>query len=362
LGTVSAQNISLDTFVNYGAVGSSSLQWYDEYTTPYQKDNSIFIVDRFKGDSMLYNLVRFETKTNTFNHEELILDSNVSITDGEKYNSRITFLENEKFAVLVTWGKVYVFKRELEVLVLYKTINIGKNSGDEKVEFVSGDLILLDKRQPKPGINGGIHFLSLDLKKGKIKRQQFMDDMGSMFYYFDSNYDYASVTENRVILYDAMHDILYSLALNKSELTTLLDAKQNYSFTSSDYSDILLKYYGTITLLDSVQSIAANKTRIRKFCTLGNSVLCIKEFHKKDSVYLDAFILDINGVEKSIICSQENLRIITQGKLIVCSNKLLCFTAFGNLNLLDPKLTEEKLFSSLYKDKPIIGVYVFTID
>jgi hypothetical protein len=127
LGTVSAQNISLDTFVNYGAVGSSSLQWYDEYTTPYQKDNSIFIVDRFKGDSMLYNLVRFETKTNTFNHEELILDSNVSITDGEKYNSRITFLENEKFAVLVTWGKVYVFKRELEVLVLYKTINIGKN-------------------------------------------------------------------------------------------------------------------------------------------------------------------------------------------------------------------------------------------
>ena len=368
LSTVSAQDKKLKEFKNFKEIESETLFWFKGYTRPkLSVDNgnpSVYFVDRFAGKTLNYTLVSCDLNRLELEKNLPKFPENLSISNLEKYNSNVSFIESDKFSVIVGYGIIYIFEIENSVkgqkmsYVLKDSILTNGCSGEETVFLNKNKLIIIDKLQPKLITEGGIRVSSFNLKTGKLKKEKTFKDLSSMLFYYDENYSYCTVTHKYIYLYDVSNNSMVRINHNfKMQKTIKLDLPKGQKYFKS-----LNQYMGTTKLMDTVQTISKSISRVINSTPMNEDVFFISQISEGDSIRLKCEILKENGSIVAQQFPQSELKIMSQGKLLFYCDKLYCLSAFGNLNLLDESLTQNNLMSAIYNEKPHLGIYVFNLD
>jgi hypothetical protein len=362
----SAQNKSFSEFRSYPQVNSETIFWSNEYTRPKLGSgvnaNSIYFVDRFDSGTLDYRIVTL--KLNSLDIETNRSNLKVDFADLEKFHSNVSFLKNDKMGVLIGYGIIYLFKTSTsrnnkdEKFTLVDSIYTDKYSGEETVYLNNTELIIIDKVQPKLTTNGGFRISCFNLKQKKLKRQKTFEGYSSMMFYYDENYSYGIVTEKYIYLYDVLEarfvKLNHKLKLINSINVPLETKKRNL--------EPLKLYLGSITLLDTVQSISKKMTRMLNAIPIGEDILLITQISESDTVRFEAHLLKENGDLVSTRFTQTELQIIAQSKSVASSGNLYSFTTFGNVNFMGDRIPEEEFVKILYAEKPKLGLYVFKLN
>lgn len=368
LSTVSAQDKNLKEFKSFNEIESETLFWFKGYTRPKlsvsNENSSVYFVDRFTGKTLNYTLVtcdlnRLELETNLPKFPE-----NLRTSVLEKYHSNVSFVENDKFSVIVGYGIIYILKVTNSVdgqkvsYVLKDSILTTGCSGEETVYLNKNKLLIIDKLQPKLVAEGGIKVSSFNLKTGKLRKENTFNNLSSMLFYYDENYSYSTVTRKYIYLYDVSDNSMIRMSHKfKNQKTIKLDLPK-----SQKYFNSLNQYIGTTKLMDTVQIISKSISRVINSTPMNEDVFFISQISEGDSIRLKCEILKENGLIVTKEFPQSELKIMSQGRLLFYDDKVYCLSAFGNINLLDESLTQDILMNAIYNEKPHLGIYVFNLD
>jgi hypothetical protein len=348
-----------------------SLIFDNEYSNVHNsKDDFVIIKLKNNSDDEEQEAIQLITiSKKTFQIRNVIRLTNFPnefVTYVRNYNSRLFVHYSGKRLLIGTFQRLFVFKVNKNASV--RLISDVKNDEflcDELLFFDSqhkDEVVLAGKVQKRVGQKGGIKLIRYSLTKNEIVEKAMMLVDESIFFYFNSNYNYTTYSSDFIYSVNPCNNFI--VRLNTS--FRIIDSS-DFIFSNphkkdpSQFQSLETLYAGQIRLLDTVEKISQAMNRILHFSMSETLGIALVQESISDSITIVAYLITENRKVKRLEIDPSILRVMRQSKFILDNGKLYCFTSFGNINYLNNTLNETELYQKLLREKPMLGMYVFSI-